>query len=192
MCERGRAGTRTLLAAATFATAVLMVQSAGAALADPCMPVTRNFGLCVTGTAWADPAEDPAGRAEHEQFGDGIVLHLDGFSLDAAEDWIPTGTLRAGVPPAEVLQATLTHWETEVIAEHGQDSFDIAPLGFAVTLRTVLPYGDDAPSLQAVMVAASGPYLLRLALQGPGATPLPEFDSLARDLAGLVRLQAEE
>lgn len=171
---------------------VMSTALAAPAMSEPCMAVTRNFGLCVAGTAWAHPEDDPAGRAEYDQFGDGMALRLDDVSLYPTEDVLAGDAMASDATPAARLQAELAHWEIDVLAEHGQDAFDHAPLSFAAAYRTVLLYGDDAPSLQAVIVAAAGARMVRLLLYGPETVPLEDFRRRTREVAALVRFQPEE
>ena len=192
MPERARVGVQGSCAARCAAAALLLATIAAPALAEPCMPVTRNFGLCVAGTRWAEPDRDPAGRAEYAQFGDGMALHLDGISVYPAEDTIAGEAMAPDATPATLLQADLALWDTGALAGHGQEAFGHAPLSFAATYRTVLRYGDDAPSLQAVIVATAGARMVRLLLYGPETMPLEDFQRRAREVAGLVRLQPEE
>lgn len=186
-----RPGAALALRAAVL-SGLLSAVFAAPALAGSCMPVTRNFGLCVAGTPWAEPEADPAGRAEHEQFGDGMALRLDGISLYPTEDILAGEALASDAAPAEILQADLAAWEIDVLAEHGLETFDHAALSFAAAYRTVLLYGDDAPSLQAVIIAAAGARKVRLLLYGPEMMPLEDFQRRAREVAGLVHLQPEE
>lgn len=192
MPERARVGVPGSCAARCAAAALLLATIAAPALAEPCMGVTRNFGLCVAGTPWAHPEDDPAGRAGYDQFGDGMGLILDGLSLYPTEDLLAGDAVAPDATPAARLQADLALWEIDVLAEHGLETFDHAPLSFAAAYRTVLLYGDDAPSLQAVVAAAAGDRVVRLILHGPETMPLEDFQHRAREVAGLVRLQPEE
>lgn len=100
--------------------------------------------------------------------------------------------LPAAATAAARLQAYLAIWEVDVLSEHGRDIFDHAPLSFAATYRTVQRYGDDAPSLQAVIVAGSASHWLWLLMHGPTTKPLDDFKRRTRDVASLVQLQPEE
>lgn len=184
----GAAGSLRAVALPVVVSTIL----AAPAMAGPCMAVTRNFGLCVAGTPWAHPEDDAAGRAEHDQFGDGMALRLDGVSLYPTEDLLAGDAVPPDATAAARLQAYLAVWEVDVLSEHGQEDFDHAPLSFAATYRTVQRYGDDAPSLQAVIVAGSAPHWLWLLMHGPTSKPLDDFQRRTREVASLVQLQPEE